>query len=108
MVWRPPTDNEIQEVLGLLGEWEEKQEVEEHDPFNPSYYQAEGFDLCEVIMAFSLDFPLGAVLKYIVRAGRKPGASKLEDLKKAREFLRRAIEREEWLQEERLYTGAET
>lgn len=46
-----------------------------------------------VIDEYSLDYYRGNVLKYLLRAGHK--GSKLEDLKKARHYLDRAIEIEE-------------
>ena len=64
---------------------------------DPAYYRGEleGFDLIDVIAAFHLDFDLGCAAKYIFRAGRKPGADFLVDLRKAKRVLERRIEREE-------------
>lgn len=42
---------------------------------------------------FAREFDLGNVIKYVWRAGRKEGATQLEDLKKARDYLERAIGR---------------
>lgn len=47
----------------------------------------------KVIEAWNLGFCLGNVVKYISRAGRKPGQDNLEDLKKAQWYLNREIER---------------
>lgn len=48
----------------------------------------------DVINDWKLSFMEGAVLKYLSRAGRKPGSSRLEDLNKARFYIERLIERE--------------
>ena len=60
------------------------------DPVNPKHYQG---DLVQrIIEHFKLDtsFCLGNVLKYLLRANAKGG---LEDLKKVRWYLNRAIAR---------------
>lgn len=60
------------------------------DPVNnPSHYQAGGLESIDVIEAFELNFRLGNVVKYVLRADRKGKA--LEDLKKARWYLDREI-----------------
>lgn len=66
-------------------------------PDDPAYYRAEGqtYDAIDVIAAFKLDFDLGCVVKYILRAGRKPGNDFLTDLRKAKRVLERRIIREE-------------
>jgi len=59
---------------------------------HPSHYggEANPYEAIKVIEAWSLDFSLGNVIKYISRAGRKsPGL--MEDLKKARWYLDRYI-----------------
>jgi hypothetical protein len=55
------------------------------------YYRAGGIDIRDVIEAFALNFNRGGVLKYIARAGRKPGNDPLLDLRKARQQLDREI-----------------
>lgn len=49
----------------------------------------------DLISGLGLDFDLGCVIKYIWRAGKKKGASRLDDLRKAQDYLAHAIEREE-------------
>ena len=44
-----------------------------------------------VIQAWKLDFCLGNVIKYLARAGKKPGEPAIKDLKKARDYLGFAI-----------------
>lgn len=74
------------------------------DPIEkPSHYAEGRHPLHEpivVIEAWGLDFCLGNSVKYISRAGRKE--SKVEDLKKARWYLDRAIKN---LEEEDLDLG---
>lgn len=69
--------------------------VVEHadDPVNhPSHYSsAGGFEAINVIEAWNLGFCLGNTVKYIARAGKKPGNSELQDLKKAHWYLERRI-----------------
>ena len=48
----------------------------------------------EVIdIAEQLNFNSGSAVKYISRAGHKPGADEVEDLKKAEWFIQREIDR---------------
>ncbi len=68
-----------------------KPPVEQVD--HPSHYGGADnvYEAIKVIEAWGLDFHLGNAIKYISRAGRKE--SLLVDLKKARWYLDRAIER---------------
>lgn len=50
------------------------------------------YESIKVVEAWGLDFCLGNVIKYVSRAGRKDGATTLEDLKKARWYLDREIQ----------------
>lgn len=59
----------------------------------PEYYDLNP-EPVKVIQAWKLDFCLGNVLKYIARAGRKPGESRDADLHKAMHYLRLALEDE--------------
>lgn len=62
---------------------------------HPAHYGGKDnpYEVIKVIMAWDLGFCLGNAVKYIARAGKKPGASSLEDLKKARWYLDYLIER---------------
>lgn len=60
------------------------------DPINPEHYKVTGLEPIAVIEAWGLGFCLGNTVKYIGRAGRK--GSYVEDLKKARWYLDRAIQ----------------
>lgn len=60
---------------------------------HPAHYGGANnpYEAIKVVEAWELDFFLGNVLKYVSRAGRKDGATILEDLKKARWYLERKI-----------------
>jgi len=58
---------------------------------HPPHYEAGGIEAIDVIEAWKLDFSLGCSLKYIARAGKKPGVPASEDLKKAIWYLNRAL-----------------
>lgn len=66
---------------------------EEEKVNHPRHYAFTLFEPIAVIEAWDLGFHLGNTVKYIARAGRKPGSDKLEDLKKARWYLDRYIEK---------------
>lgn len=62
------------------------------DPVNnPSHYTVGGIETIDFIEAKNLNFHLGNVVKYITRSDFK--GKRLEDLKKARWYLDREIER---------------
>lgn len=53
------------------------------------------YEAIKVIEAWGLGFHLGNTVKYISRAGRKDSSKELEDLRKARWYLDREIQRRE-------------
>ncbi len=58
----------------------------------PHYGGADNpYEAIKVIEAWGLDFALGNAVKYIARAGKKDASKLVEDLKKARWYLERAI-----------------
>jgi hypothetical protein len=57
----------------------------------PAHYTFSAIEPIAVIEAWALGFHLGNVLKYIARAGRK--GSRIDDLRKARWYLDREINR---------------
>lgn len=60
---------------------------------HPAHYGGDTvYEVIKVIRAWGLGFVLGNVVKYVARAGKKPGNSKLQDLKKARDYLNKEIE----------------
>ena len=69
-----------------------KEEEEEEGNDGPAYYQGQEFDVIDIIEQFELDFHLGNVVKYILRAGKKHGESLTKDLDKARWYLDRYID----------------
>lgn len=65
-----------------------------HDPVNhPSHYASSAVETIDAIEAWELGFCLGNTVKYISRAGKKDPAKTIEDLKKARWYLDREINR---------------
>lgn len=50
------------------------------------------FEPIKIIDYYNLDFSLGNVIKYVLRAGKKPGEDALKDLKKAYDYLGHKIE----------------
>lgn len=70
----------------------EKCECNPSSVLSPSYYQgSKGIQAFDIIEQFKLDFFLGTVLKYILRAGKKSTETEIQDLKKARVYLDRKI-----------------
>lgn len=59
------------------------------DPINHVHYN--GDDVMRIIERYKLDFLDGQVIKYILRAGRKDGASDIDDHKKAKWYLDRKV-----------------
>ena len=58
----------------------------------PDYYKSKGIETIDVIEAFDLNFCLGNVIKYVLRAGKKEGEDKQKDLSKAQFYLKRELE----------------
>lgn len=59
---------------------------------HPAHYQGNGYEVLDIIEDFELNFNLGNVLKYILRAGRKDSELKEEDLEKALFYLKRELD----------------
>lgn len=57
----------------------------------PDYYKSNGIEVLDLTDAFDLNFNLGNVVKYVVRAGRKDGEEKEKDLAKAKFYLNREL-----------------
>ena len=66
----------------------------------PDYYKAKGVETIDVIEAFELNFNLGNVIKYVLRAGKKDGEEKEKDLNKACFYLNREIIKDQVINEE--------
>lgn len=81
--------------------WDPKTFREEHSAIvsdvpektSPPHYAARRPEPITVIEGWGLGFHLGNSVKYIARAGTKPGESALDDLRKARWYLDREIAR---------------
>ena len=62
------------------------------DQVKPAHYADLGFYAAShVIPEWELGFELGNALKYIQRAGKKPGVDAVVDLKKAKWYIERQI-----------------
>lgn len=66
----------------------------------PAYYLSDDgtYDIRDVIADFATlsgSYNLGTVVAYIIRAGKKPGNTRLADLRKALDHLQDEIAREE-------------
>jgi translation initiation factor 2B subunit (eIF-2B alpha/beta/delta family) len=60
---------------------------------HPDHYggKENTYEAIKVIEAYNLNFSLGNVIKYVLRAGKK-SSDTVEDLKKARWYIERQIE----------------
>lgn len=84
---------EINEHYSIIFGNEENAPAE--DPIKPGYYNDSKITPFEVIDDWDLDFYLGNAVKYIKRAGKKKDNSRLQDLKKIREYVDQEIRKEE-------------
>ena len=66
-----------------------------NDPINPNYYNDSKITPFDVIDDWKLDFYLGSAMKYIKRAGKKDGNSRMQDLLKIKRYIEKEIELEE-------------
>lgn len=78
-------------------ETEDLEAVEDKKPesnqiSHPPHYCFGKYEPVKVIQDWELSFCLGNVLKYIARAGRKDGNSKMQDLLKAKQYIEFEIE----------------
>jgi hypothetical protein len=57
------------------------------------YYEADGsFDVIDFAQQFNINYCRGAIIKYLVRAGKKQDNPEVQDLRKAMDYLQREIE----------------
>lgn len=54
---------------------------------HPKHYNQGGIELVNIVDSYQLGFYEGNIVKYMIRSGKKPGNSKLQDLKKAQWYL---------------------
>lgn len=60
---------------------------------HPAHYcEGRKYEPWDVIKDWELDYDLGCAVKYISRAGRKDGATKLKDLNKAKQYIQHEID----------------
>lgn len=65
--------------------------MSKYDKINPKHYNDVAITPIDVIEDWDLDFCLGNAVKYICRAGAKPGEDELVDLEKALWYLQRKV-----------------
>lgn len=82
------TESELDKAIELI-------EGIQPDPIKPSYYNDTKITPFDVIDDWELNFYLGNAIKYIKRAGKKANNTKLQDLKKVREYIDHEIKVEE-------------
>ena len=59
--------------------------------YSPDHYQLGKIEVWDFIVDQDMDYLLGNVIKYVCRAGAKPGESREDDLLKAIAYLNRAL-----------------
>ena len=94
------TEEELDQALALIHgdsnkSSKEIREIFGVDPIKPEYYNDTKITPFDVIDDWELNFYLGNAIKYIKRAGKKADNSKLQDLKKVREYIDHEILAEE-------------
>ena len=60
----------------------------------PRYYNDSKISPFDVIDDWQLDFYAGSILKYLKRAGKKPGEYRLKDLRKVKTYIDKMIDLE--------------
>ena len=93
-------ESELDEALALIHKDKSKTSAEIReifgiDPIKPAYYNDTKITPFDVIDDWELNFYLGNAIKYIKRAGKKADNSRLQDLKKVREYIDHEIIEEE-------------
>lgn len=71
------------------------EEIDRPDHYKVAAPGGHVFDVIDLIQANGLDFMTGNALKYLIRAGRKPGVDSVKDLRKAAYYLTRLADRRE-------------
>ena len=59
---------------------------------NPQHYRQGSIEPWDFIVSQDLNFLEGNIIKYVTRAGKKDGETRLDDLTKAATYLRKLIE----------------
>lgn len=81
---------EVNEPKTAKGEDQPKSQVN-----HPSHYGGEDnpYEAIKIIEAHDLNFSMGNVIKYALRAGKKENNTAIQDLEKAKWYLEREIKR---------------
>jgi hypothetical protein len=59
---------------------------------HPAHYNPGDYEAYKVIRAYNLNFARGNAIKYILRAGKKPHQTQVQDLKKALWYIQSEID----------------
>lgn len=92
-------DSVEEDTRSYLKEGKENNKVNEESsskdvrPNVPYYTSGRSHQPIDIINDWGLNFNLGNVVKYIARAGRKPGTDVIDDLRKARDYIDFEIDR---------------
>ncbi len=79
-------------TAGIMCQCGKSKKQESSNVDHPDHYMKDsGFEVIDVINAWSLDFELGNAIKYIGRAGKKNPSKTIEDLQKAVWYINRKI-----------------
>lgn len=81
------SNEDVNRAYDLISKDEPERSAVDH----PKHYNVGGIEVIDAIEAWKLGFNLGNVVKYVARADYK--SKPLEDLKKAKWYLEREIER---------------
>lgn len=88
------TLNEIREQFGVTAAPKSDDGKPKRLPAaTPDYYDFGTYEPIKIINHFNLNFNLGSVIKYVIRAGKKPDNPAVRDLHKAIDFLEFEIRR---------------
>lgn len=87
-----PTPTSIPKSAKGNSKYASEDDKKSYNNINPEHYNDPKTDVIKFCQDNDLDFAQGNVIKYVVRYKKKNG---IEDLKKAAEYLRRIIEKEE-------------
>lgn len=60
--------------------------------YSPAHYQPGVIEVWDAIADWKLDYFSGNIIKYIVRAGKKPHEEEIDDLLKAKAYIDKRIQ----------------
>lgn len=88
-IYSPEYTNKTEDVL--VCEFHENKEKASKETVNHPEHYNKGIEAIDIIESWGLNFSLGNAIKYIIRAPYK--GNQVEDLKKAKWYIEREIER---------------